>query len=44
MKKSNVFIYALEDKVIFPYHEYTFTIGSNVYNRINYSMFSLNLW
>lgn len=32
IKKTNVFIYPL-DKVIFPYHEYTFSISSNVYER-----------
>lgn len=32
IKKSNVFIYPL-DKVIFPYHEYTFSINSNLYER-----------
>lgn len=32
IKKNNVFIYPL-DKVIFPYHEYTFSISSNLYER-----------
>ena len=31
IKKSNIFIYPLENKVIFPYHEYAFSINSNVY-------------
>ena len=38
IKKSNVFIYPLENKVIFPYHEYAFSINSNVYERT----FSIN--
>ena len=33
IKKSNVFLYALDGKVIFPYHEYSFTINSNQYDR-----------
>jgi len=30
IKKINVFIYPI-DKVVYPYHEYTFQISSNVY-------------
>ena len=33
IKKNNVFIYALDMKVIFPYHEYAFSINSNIYER-----------
>jgi hypothetical protein len=33
IKKSNVFLYALDSKVVFPYHEYSFTINSNQYDR-----------
>ena len=41
IKKSNVFLYALDSKVIFPYHEYSFTINSNQYDRkLCYFIFS----
>lgn len=33
IKKSNVYLYPLDGKVVFPYHEYTFTINSNHYDR-----------
>jgi hypothetical protein len=33
MKKHNIFIYPLEGKVIFPYHEYRFSINSHAYQR-----------
>lgn len=33
IRKTNIFIYPIE-KVIFPYHEYTFQITSNLYERI----------
>ena len=33
MKKQNIYIYPLEGKVIFPYHEYRFTISSHSYQR-----------
>lgn len=33
MKKQSIYIYGIEGKVIFPYHEYRFTISSNSYNR-----------
>ena len=33
IKKSNVYIYPLDLKVIFPYHEYGFSINSNIYER-----------
>lgn len=33
MKKSNIYIYPLDGKVIFPYHEYRFTINTQSYNR-----------
>lgn len=32
IKKSNVYLYPLDNKVVFPYHEYTFTINSNHYD------------
>ena len=32
IKKNNVFIYPIE-KVVFPYHEYAFSITSNLYDR-----------
>lgn len=32
IKKNNVFIYPI-DKVVFPYHEYAFSITSNLYER-----------
>lgn len=35
MKKQNIYIYPLEGKVIFPYHEYRFTISSHSYQRKN---------
>ena len=34
MKKSNIYIYPLEGKVIFPYHEYRFTINTQAYSRM----------
>ena len=34
MKKHNIYVYPLEGKVIFPYHEYRFTISSHSYKRI----------
>ncbi len=37
IKKTNVFIYPT-DKVIFPYHEYTFQINSNLYERNAYKI------
>ncbi len=36
IKKSNVFLYPLDSKVIFPYHEYTFTINSSNYDRTKF--------
>ena len=33
MKKHNIYIYPIESKVIFPYHEYRFTISSHSYQR-----------
>lgn len=42
IKKTNVFIYPT-DKVIFPYHEYTFKINSNLYERNAYYYFSIKL-
>jgi len=33
MRKQNIYIYPLEGKVIFPYHEYRFTISSHSYQR-----------
>lgn len=33
MKKQNIYIYALDGKVIFPYHEYRFTINTQLYQR-----------
>ena len=33
MKKQNIYVYPLDGKVIFPYHEYRFTISSNSYQR-----------
>jgi hypothetical protein len=32
IKKSNIFLYPLDNKVVFPYHEYTFSINSNQYD------------
>lgn len=34
IKKTHVFIYPIEGKVIFPYHEYAFSINSNIYERM----------
>lgn len=36
IKKTNVFIYPLDSKVIFPYHEYAFSLSSHVYERIDH--------
>lgn len=33
MKKQNIYIYPLDGKVIFPYHEYRFTINTQSYQR-----------
>lgn len=33
MKRHNIYIYPLEGKIIFPYHEYRFSINTNAYNR-----------
>ena len=40
MKKHNIYVYPLEGKVIFPYHEYRFTISSNSYQRKPCNLFS----
>ena len=46
MRKQNIYIYPLEGKVIFPYHEYRFTISSHSYQRtsliiqLNYTIIS----
>ena len=34
MKKQNIYLYPLEGKVIFPYHEYRFVISASLFNRI----------
>jgi hypothetical protein len=34
MRKHNIYVYPLEGKVIFPYHEYRFTISSHSYQRM----------
>ncbi len=44
IKKSNVFLYPLDGKVIFPYHEYTFTINSNNYDRTLINLFLADLY
>lgn len=33
MKRQNIYIYPIEGKVIFPYHEYRFAISTTLYNR-----------
>ncbi len=39
IKKADVYIYH-DDKVVFPYHEYTFAVPSNMYNGMCVSIFS----
>ena len=37
MKRQNIYIYPIESKVIFPYHEYRFAISSASYNRKSFT-------
>ena len=43
IKKTNVFIYPLDNKVIFPYHEYAFSLSSHVYERRDFPIFSIGI-